>query len=149
MSKLPYSIPLFLQSLLPQHHHFLITDHHIKPLTQFPNQPNQPQLPFKPSPLILQHFTPLPPVLHFPSLRKPINDLRPHINKINPQLPLHLLIHHSLQLHTYPNPQPLQPNMKLQFEPNYQPYQFLNSPTKPFHNYNPLPPPTRILHQLN
>ncbi|WP_222121369.1 hypothetical protein, partial [Staphylococcus epidermidis] len=52
-------------------------------------------------------------------------------------------------LDSYPNPQPLQPNIKLQFQPNYQPYQFLNSPTKPFHNYNPLPPPTPILHQLN
>ncbi|WP_398570848.1 aconitase family protein, partial [Staphylococcus aureus] len=68
---------------------------------------------------------------------------------MNPQLPLHLLIHHSLQLHTYPNPQALQRNIKLQFQPNYQPYHFLNCPTKPFHNYNPLPPPIAILHQLN
>lgn len=60
-----------------------------------------------------------------------------------------LVIDHSVQVDSYANPEALERNMKLEFERNYERYQFLNWATKAFDNYNAVPPATGIVHQVN
>ncbi|MBO1199848.1 aconitate hydratase AcnA [Staphylococcus simiae] len=149
ISKLPYSIRVLLESLLRQEDDFVITDEHIKALSQFGNEGNEGEVPFKPSRVILQDFTGVPAVVDLASLRKAMDDVGGDINKINPEVPVDLVIDHSVQVDSYANPDALERNMKLEFERNYERYQFLNWATKAFDNYNAVPPATGIVHQVN
>ena len=149
ISKLPYSIRVLLESVLRQEDDFVITDDHIKALSEFGNEGNEGEVPFKPSRVILQDFTGVPAVVDLASLRKAMNDVGGDINKINPEVPVDLVIDHSVQVDSYANPRALERNMKLEFERNYERYQFLNWATKAFNNYNAVPPATGIVHQVN
>ncbi|MEX3480824.1 aconitate hydratase AcnA [Staphylococcus hominis] len=149
ISKLPYSIRVLLESVLRQEDDFVITDDHIKALAHFGKEGNEGEVPFKPSRVILQDFTGVPAVVDLASLRKAMNDLGGDINKINPEVPVDLVIDHSVQVDSYANPRALERNMKLEFERNYERYQFLNWATKAFNNYNAVPPATGIVHQVN
>ena len=149
ISKLPYSIRVLLESVLRQEDDFVITDDHIKALSKFGNAGNEGEVPFKPSRVILQDFTGVPAVVDLASLRKAMNDVGGDINKINPEVPVDLVIDHSVQVDSYANPEALERNMKLEFERNYERYQFLNWATKAFDNYNAVHPATGIVHQVN
>ena len=149
ISKLPYSIRVLLESVLRQEDDFVITDDHIKALAYFGKEGNEGEVPFKPSRVILQDFTGVPAVVDLASLRKAMNDVGGDINKINPEVPVDLVIDHSVQVDSYANPHALERNMKLEFERNYERYQFLNWATKAFNNYNAVPPATGIVHQVN
>ena len=149
ISKLPYSIRVLLESVLRQEDDFVITDDHIKALAHFGKEGNEGEVPFKPSRVILQDFTGVPAVVDLASLRKAMNDVGGDINKINPEVPVDLVIDHSVQVDSYANPRALERNMKLEFERNYERYQFLNWATKAFNNYNAVPPATGIVHQVN
>ena len=149
VSKLPYSIRVLLESVLRQEDDFVITDDHIKALSHFGGENNEGEVPFKPSRVILQDFTGVPAVVDLASLRKAMNDVGGDINKINPEVPVDLVIDHSVQVDSYANPDALERNMKLEFERNYERYQFLNWATKAFNNYNAVPPATGIVHQVN
>lgn len=149
ISKLPYSIRDLLESVLRQEDDFVITDDHIKALAHFGKEGNEGEVPFKPSRVILQDFTGVPAVVDLASLRKAMNDVGGDINKINPEVPVDLVIDHSVQVDSYANPRALERNMKLEFEKNYERYQFLNWATKAFNNYNAVPPATGIVHQVN
>ncbi|MBE2133709.1 aconitate hydratase AcnA [Staphylococcus argenteus] len=146
VSNLPYSIRVLLESLLRQEDDFVITDEHIKALSQFGEDGNEGEVPFKPSRVILQDFTGVPAVVDLASLRKAMDDVGGDISKINPEVPVDLVIDHSVQVDSYAA---LERNMKLEFERNYERYQFLNWATKAFDNYNAVPPATGIVHQVN
>ena len=148
VAKLPYSIRVLLESVLRQEDGFVITDEHIKALSDF-TEGAKGEVPFKPSRVILQDFTGVPAVVDLASLRKAMNDVGGDLNKINPEVPVDLVIDHSVQVDSYANPEALERNMKLEFERNYERYQFLNWATKAFNNYSAVPPATGIVHQVN
>ncbi|ELH0915134.1 aconitate hydratase AcnA [Staphylococcus pseudintermedius] len=149
ISRLPYSIRVLLESVLRQEDGFVITDKHIKALSSFGKENEKGEVPFKPSRVILQDFTGVPAVVDLASLRKAMDDVGGDLTKINPEVPVDLVIDHSVQVDSYANPESLERNMKLEFERNYERYQFLNWATKAFDNYNAVPPATGIVHQVN
>ncbi|EIX2721528.1 aconitate hydratase AcnA [Staphylococcus pseudintermedius] len=149
ISRLPYSIRVLLESVLRQEDGFVITDEHIKALSSFGKENEKGEVPFKPSRVILQDFTGVPAVVDLASLRKAMDDVDGDLTKINPEVPVDLVIDHSVQVDSYANPESLERNMKLEFERNYERYQFLNWATKAFDNYNAVPPATGIVHQVN
>lgn len=149
ISRLPYSIRVLLESVLRQEDGFVITDEHIKALSSFGKENEKGEVPFKPSRVILQDFTGVPAVVDLASLRKAMDDVGGDLTKINPEVPVDLVIDHSVQADSYANPESLERNMKLEFERNYERYQFLNWATKAFDNYNAVPPATGIVHQVN
>ncbi|EJF1343191.1 aconitate hydratase AcnA [Staphylococcus pseudintermedius] len=149
ISRLPYSIRVLLESVLRQEDGFVITDEHIKALSSFGKENEKGEVPFKPSRVILQDFTGVPAVVDLASLRKAMDDVGGDLTRINPEVPVDLVIDHSVQVDSYANPESLERNMKLEFERNYERYQFLNWATKAFDNYNAVPPATGIVHQVN
>lgn len=149
ISRLPYSIRVLLESVLRQEDGFVITDEHIKALSTFGKENEKGEVPFKPSRVILQDFTGVPAVVDLASLRKAMDDVGGDLSKINPEVPVDLVIDHSVQVDSYASPEALERNMKLEFERNYERYQFLNWATKAFQNYNAVPPATGIVHQVN
>ena len=97
ISKLPYSIRVLLESVLRQEDGFVITDDHIKTLSKFVDGAEG-EVPFKPSRVILQDFTGVPAVIDLASLRKAMDDVGGDLNKINPEVPVDLVIDHSVQV---------------------------------------------------
>ncbi|UBH09649.1 aconitate hydratase AcnA [Macrococcus armenti] len=150
IKKLPYSIRVLLESVLRQYDGRVINEEHIKHLVKWgkKNDPNA-EVPFKPSRVILQDFTGVPAVVDLASLRKAMNDVGGDVTKINPEVPVDLVIDHSVQVDAFGNESALQRNMELEFARNKERYQFLNWATKAFDNYRAVPPATGIVHQVN
>ncbi|ULG73268.1 aconitate hydratase AcnA [Macrococcus brunensis] len=150
ISKLPYSIRVLLESVLRQFDGRVITEDHIKHLVKWSkkNDPNA-EVPFKPSRVILQDFTGVPAVVDLASLRKAMDDVGGDVTKINPEVPVDLVIDHSVQVDQYGNESALKRNVELEFARNKERYQFLNWATKAFDNYRAVPPATGIVHQVN
>lgn len=106
-------------------------------------------VPFKPSRVILQDFTGVPAVVDLASLRKAMAAVGGDPDKINPEIPVDLVIDHSVQVDKAGTEDALAVNMDLEFERNAERYKFLSWAKKAFNNYQAVPPATGIVHQVN
>lgn len=106
-------------------------------------------VPFKPSRVILQDFTGVPAVVDLASLRKAMVDMGGSPDQINPEVPVDLVIDHSVQVDAYGSPDALRVNMEMEFDRNMERYEFLHWAQKAFDNYRAVPPATGIVHQVN
>lgn len=150
VDRLPFSIRVLLESLLRQHDGHQIKNEHVESLANWgTDKATGADVPFKPSRVILQDFTGVPAVVDLASLRKAMVDLGGEPDKINPEVPVDLVIDHSVQVDQYGTPDALRANMELEFERNAERYQFLNWAQKAFNNYRAVPPATGIVHQVN
>lgn len=148
IDRLPFSIRVLLESLIRQHDGHVIKDEHVKSLANWGKEQGG-DVPFKPSRVILQDFTGVPAVVDLASLRKAMVDMGGSPEKINPEVPVDLVIDHSVQVDEYGTKNALQANMELEFERNAERYEFLNWAQKAFDNYRAVPPATGIVHQVN
>ncbi|MFB4169103.1 aconitate hydratase AcnA [Virgibacillus sp. JSM 102003] len=150
VSRLPFSIRVLLESLIRQRDGHVIKDDHIEGLSKWGTKDGEDvDVPFKPSRVILQDFTGVPAVVDLASLRKAMVDMGGEPNKINPEVPVDLVIDHSVQVDQYGTPNALKANMDLEFERNGERYEFLHWAQKAFENYRAVPPATGIVHQVN
>ncbi|PWU68769.1 aconitate hydratase AcnA [Gracilibacillus dipsosauri] len=148
IDRLPFSIRVLLESLIRQHDGRVIKDDHVKSLANW-GKGKVEDVPFKPSRVILQDFTGVPAVVDLASLRKAMVDMGGSPEEINPEVPVDLVIDHSVQVDEYGTKNALQANMELEFERNAERYEFLNWAQKAFDNYRAVPPATGIVHQVN
>ena len=150
ISKLPYSVKVLLESVLSQHDGYVIKDDHVENLAKWGKDADaDAEVPFKPSRVILQDFTGVPVVVDLASLRSAMAEMGGDPNKINPEIPVDLVIDHSVQVDRYGTADALQLNMELEFERNAERYQFLSWAQKAYDNYRAVPPATGIVHQVN
>ncbi|QGH34648.1 aconitate hydratase AcnA [Gracilibacillus salitolerans] len=148
IDRLPFSVRVLLESLIRQHDGHVIKDEHVQSLANWGKVKGE-DVPFKPSRVILQDFTGVPAVVDLASLRKAMVDMGGSPDKINPEVPVDLVIDHSVQVDEYGTKNALQANMELEFERNAERYEFLNWAQKAFDNYRAVPPATGIVHQVN
>ncbi|MBY6273149.1 MAG: aconitate hydratase AcnA [Caldibacillus debilis] len=150
IGRLPYSIKVLLESVLRQVDGKVITKEHVDTLAKWGTpEASEGEVPFKPSRVILQDFTGVPAIVDLASLRKAMADMGGDPELINPEIPVDLVIDHSVQVDKYGTPDALKVNMELEFERNKERYQFLNWAQKAFKNYRAVPPATGIVHQVN
>lgn len=150
ISTLPFSIRVLLESLLRQENGTGITQEHIKDLAEWSSEHNNKgEVPFKPARVILQDFTGVPAIVDLASLRKTIADFGGDPTTINPEVPVDLVVDHSVQVDVAGVKQALQLNMKMEFQRNQERYRFLSWAQKVFDNYRVVPPATGIVHQVN
>ncbi|ALA54955.1 aconitate hydratase AcnA [Shouchella clausii] len=150
VSKLPYSVKVLLESVLRQYDDYVIKKEHVENLAKWGTKDvKEIDVPFKPSRVILQDFTGVPAVVDLAALRKAMADLGGNPDQINPEIPVDLVIDHSVQVDKFGTDDSLLYNMNLEFERNAERYQFLNWAKKAFDNYNAVPPATGIVHQVN
>lgn len=150
VSRLPYSIKVLLESVLRQHDGYVIQDNHVNNLAKWGKDADaDAEVPFKPSRVILQDFTGVPVVVDLASLRSAMAEMGGDPDKINPEIPVDLVIDHSVQVDSYGTSDALQKNMELEFERNAERYQFLSWAQKAYDNYRAVPPATGIVHQVN
>ncbi|MBU5266370.1 aconitate hydratase AcnA [Virgibacillus proomii] len=150
VSRLPFSIRVLLESLIRQQDGHQIKEEHVKGLAKWGTKDGEGvDVPFKPSRVILQDFTGVPAVVDLASLRKAMVDMGGKPSEINPEVPVDLVIDHSVQVDQYGTSDALKVNMELEFERNRERYEFLNWAQKAFDNYRAVPPATGIVHQVN
>jgi len=150
VTKLPYSIKVLLESVLRQYDGYVIKEEHVENLAKWgTDELKEIDVPFKPSRVILQDFTGVPAVVDLASLRKAMADLGGDPDQINPEIPVDLVIDHSVQVDRAGSLDSLDFNMDLEFQRNEERYQFLSWAKKAFDNYQAVPPATGIVHQVN
>jgi len=150
ISKLPFSIKILLESVLRQYDNHAITKSHIQELANWnPAQPQSSEIPFKPARILLQDFTGVPAVVDLAALRTAMHRLGGNPNRINPLIPVDLVIDHSVQVDAFGSPEALEFNINREFERNDERYKFLRWAQKSFDNFRVVPPGTGIVHQVN
>ena len=114
VSRLPYSIKVLLESVLRQYDGYVIKEDHVNQLAKWGKDANtEAEVPFKPSRVVLQDFTGVPVVVDLASLRSAMNEMGGNPDKINPAIPVDLVIDHSVQVDKYGTASALQANMDL------------------------------------
>jgi aconitate hydratase len=149
---LPFSIKILLESVVRKMDGRDITEEHVKSLANWPTTSaaeDAKEVPFMPARIILQDFTGVPAVVDLASMRQAMHDLGGKPDKINPLIPVDLVIDHSVQVDNFGASDSIQRNEDLEFERNEERYKFLHWATKAFNNFRVVPPSTGIVHQVN
>jgi aconitate hydratase len=150
VSKLPYSVKVLLESVLRQYDGKVITKEHVENLAKWgTSELKDIDVPFKPSRVILQDFTGVPAVVDLASLRKAMKDMGGDPSQINPDIPVDLVVDHSVQVDKAGTEDSLAFNMNLEFARNEERYKLLSWAQSAFDNYRAVPPATGIVHQVN
>ncbi len=147
---LPISIKVLLESCLRNLDNFQVTQKDVMGLAAYnPTRLGQDELPFKVARVILQDFTGVPAVVDLAAMRSAMKRAGGDPQKINPLVPVDLVIDHSVQVDDYGSPFALFNNVKKEFERNRERYEFLKWGQKAFRNFNVVPPSQGIVHQVN
>ncbi len=150
VSRLPFSIKVLLEALLRTCDGYEVMPEDVEKLAKWyaPN-PVKDELPFKPGRVILQDFTGVPAVVDLAALRSAMARLGGDPKKINPQVPVDLVIDHSVQVDQFGSRAALFFNVEREFVRNRERYEFLKWGQEAFKNFRVVPPATGIVHQVN
>ena len=150
VSRLPFSIKILLECLLRNCDGTLVTEEDVRALAAWDaDSPASREVPFKPARVILQDFTGVPAVVDLAAMRSAMKRLGGEPSKINPLVPVDLVIDHSVQVDFFGTTIALERNAEVEFQRNRERYEFLRWGQKAFDNFRVVPPATGIVHQVN
>jgi aconitate hydratase len=150
LARLPFTIRVLLEAVLRNVDGELVTQADVRNLAGWEAAaPKQVELPFMPARVILQDFTGVPAVVDLASMRAAVKRLGGDPARINPLVPVDLVIDHSVQVDVFGSPDALRRNAAIEFERNRERYEFLRWGQKAFANFRVVPPATGIVHQVN
>ncbi|KAI3755873.1 hypothetical protein L1987_55682 [Smallanthus sonchifolius] len=150
IDKLPYSIRILLESAIRNCDNFQVTQNDVEKIIDWENtSPKQVEIPFKPARVLLQDFTGVPAVVDLACMRDAMNKLGGDSKKINPLVPVDLVIDHSVQVDVARSANAVQANMDLEFQRNNERFAFLKWGSHAFDNMLVVPPGSGIVHQVN
>jgi len=150
LDRMPFSIRILLESVLRNVDGELVTEADVKNLAAWnAAAPRDVELPFMPARVILQDFTGVPAVVDLASMRGAVKRLGGEARRINPLVPVDLVVDHSVQVDYYASSDALRRNAEIEFERNRERYEFLRWGQKAFARFRVVPPATGIVHQVN
>nr|CAD1832083.1 unnamed protein product [Ananas comosus var. bracteatus] len=150
IGRLPYSIRILLESAIRNCDNFQVTKNDVEKIIDWENtSPKLVEIPFKPARVLLQDFTGVPAVVDLACMRDAMNKLGSDSNKINPLVPVDLVIDHSVQVDVARSENAVQANMELEFQRNKERFGFLKWGSTAFRNMLVVPPGSGIVHQVN
>jgi aconitate hydratase len=149
VSKLPFSIKVLLEAAVRQFDGRAITLDHVKMLANWANKREDKEIPFIPARIVLQDFTGVPVVVDLAAMRDTVKKAGGDPKRINPLVPVDLVIDHSVMVDAFGTPDALTTNMELEFQRNEERYRFLRWAQTAFDNFRAVPPATGIVHQVN
>ncbi len=151
VSKLPNSMKVLLENLLRfEDEGFTVGREHIQAIVDWQKNPvTGNEIQYRPARVLLQDFTGVPCVVDLAAMRDAIKKLGGDTQKINPQVPVNLVIDHSVMVDEFGHPKAMEANMALEYERNAERYDFLKWGSKSFENFSAVPPGTGICHQVN
>jgi len=146
---LPFSIRVVLEAALRQCNDNEITQADVKNIAAWTPKGTRPGIPFLPARVIMQDFTGVPAVVDLAAMRSAVARLGDDPRKINPLVPVDLVIDHSIQVDFFATADALTRNTEVEFQRNRERYEFLKWGQKAFSNFRVVPPMTGIVHQVN
>lgn len=150
IDRLPYSIRILLESAIRNCDEFQVKRNDVEKIIDWENtSPKLVEIPFKPARVLLQDFTGVPAVVDLACMRDAMKKLGGDSNKINPLVPVDLVIDHSVQVDVARSENAVQANMELEFKRNKERFGFLKWGSKAFNNMLVVPPGSGIVHQVN
>ena len=150
LARLPYSIRVLLEAALRHCDDYQVTQDDVKRLARWQATGAEPvELPFKPARVILQDFTGVPCVVDLAAMREAVKRMGGDPRKINPLVPVDLVIDHSVQVDLFGSGAALEKNAEIEFRRNKERYEFLRWGQMAFSNFRVVPPATGIVHQVN
>jgi aconitate hydratase len=149
IGRLPFSIRVLLEAAVRQFDGRAITEDHIRQIASWATADKNREIPFIPARIVLQDFTGVPVVVDLAAMRDTVRRAGGDPKKINPLVPVDLVIDHSVMVDAFGTADALQINMDLEFERNEERYRFLRWAQTAFDNFRAVPPATGIVHQVN
>jgi len=149
-ARLPYSIRTVLEALLRTCDNYEVTEADVRSLATWNAfKPAETEIPFKPARVVLQDFTGVPCVVDLAAMRAAMKRLGGDPGKINPLVPVDLVIDHSVQVDFFGAADSLAKNIDVEFQRNAERYSFLRWGQQAFRNFRVVPPAIGIVHQVN
>ena len=149
VAKLPFSIKILLEAVLREFDGYTVTEKDIEAIANYNAKDPQGEIPFKPSRVVLQDFTGVPAVVDLAALRSAMKRMGGKATDINPQVPVDLVIDHSVQVDMFGQDYALMFNVEKEMERNRERYEFLKWGKEAFDNFRVVPPGRGIVHQVN
>src|SRR6201989_3386211 len=150
ISRLPFSMKVLLENLLRNEDGRTVTKDDIKAVAQWlKTKTSEREIAFRPARVLMQPFTGVPAVVDLAAMRDAMEKLGGDPKKINPLVPVDLVIDHSVIVDNFGNSSAFKANVALEYERNLERYQFLRWGQMAFDNFRVVPPGTGICHQVN
>jgi len=150
LSEIPFSIRILLESALRKCDGFLVNEDDVKRIASWSPKMMPEEIPFSPSRVILQDFTGVPAIVDIAALRDAMTELGGDPSKVNPQVPVDLVIDHSVQVDVsglFPDAR--ERNLEIEYKRNFERYKFLKWGQLSLDNFRAVPPGRGIVHQVN
>ncbi len=149
IERLPFSIRILLENALRNYDGFAITGEHLDTLTNWKAEGTDKEIPYKPARVLMQDFTGVPGVVDMASIRAEVVRKGKDGAKINPAIPVDLVIDHSVQVDFFGTDYAYERNVEKEYERNSERYELLKWGQKELDNFTVVPPGMGICHQVN
>ncbi|MHA1549627.1 MAG: aconitate hydratase AcnA [Alphaproteobacteria bacterium] len=150
ISTLPFSLKVLLENLLRHENGRSVTADDIRAMARWlRDRTSTQEIAFRPARVLMQDFTGVPAVVDLAAMRDAMATLGGHASRINPQIPVDLVIDHSVMVDHFGNQGAFQRNVEMEYERNVERYTFLRWGQSAFNNFRVVPPGTGICHQVN
>ena len=150
ISRLPFSMKVLLENLLRNEDGRTVTKEDIKAVSEWlKTKSSQHEFAFRPARVLMQDFTGVPAVVDLAAMRDAMVELGGDPKKINPLVPVDLVIDHSVAVTFFGDNQAFKKNIDEEYRQNQERYQFLKWAQRSFDNFRVVPPGTGICHQVN
>ncbi|RDE05166.1 aconitate hydratase AcnA [Sphingomonas aracearum] len=150
ISRLPFSMRVLLENMLRFEDGVTVTADDIQAIVDWQQERRSDrEIQYRPARVLMQDFTGVPCVVDLAAMRDAITKLGGDAAKINPLVPVHLVIDHSVMVDEFGTPKAFQDNVDLEYQRNSERYEFLKWGSKALDNFKVVPPGTGICHQVN
>lgn len=150
ISRLPFSMKVLLENLLRFEDGETVTRQDLDAMVEWLKERKvNREIQYRPARVLMQDFTGVPAVVDLAAMRDAMTSLGGKAERINPLVPVHLVIDHSVMVDEFGTPRAFGRNVELEYQRNGERYQFLKWATEAFDNFQVVPPGTGICHQVN
>ena len=150
VSSLPFSVRVLLEAALRNLDGYQVREEDVGTLANWnAANPNPTEIPFKPARVVLQDFTGVPSLVDLAALRSAMGRMGGDARRVEPLIPVDLVVDHSVQVDSFANSDALRRNAEIEFERNRERYEFLRWGANAFESFRVVPPLTGIVHQVN
>ncbi len=150
IERLPFSIRILVENLLRNYDGVVVTEEHVKNITNWKTKYDTPvEIPHHPARVIMQDFTGVPGVVDLAAMRDAAKELGIDPKKVNPLVPVDLIIDHSVQIDFFGTEDAFKKNLEMEYKRNKERYQLLKWAQNAFDTLRIFPPGAGIIHQVN
>ena len=150
VSRLPFSMKVLLENLLRFEDGETVTRDDLQAMADWLKERRiNREIQYRPARVLMQDFTGVPAVVDLAAMRDAMQQLGGDAQKINPLVPVHLIIDHSVMVDEFGNPKAFEKNVEFEYQRNGERYEFLKWGSRAFDNFKVVPPGTGICHQVN